>query len=185
MNLQRTAASAMKPSASGRSLSTTLLVNGDETWRATAAPVVRWAKEVWQASLTPHPWGFTLPELLKLWESARPAECVSWRSCRGPLAACHLSLRRLGWSAAGPFRLVNDLGDELILTERSPGLISLDIMESARRCLERLVAFKLCDPVLVGRRAFVSPVVKLLRTADHELDEWGKGVLKSVVCNSV
>ena len=185
VSLQRVAASAMRPTAGGRSLSTTLLLNGDVTWKATAAPIVRWAKEVWNASITSQPRGFTLPELNRLWSQARPLQIRFWRSCRGPVAACFLSLKRLGWQWTGPFTILTDLCDELVLTDRAPAQIMQDIKEGATRMLERAVASRSRDPLLVGRRAFVGPVQRLLKPDCEELDAMGKGVLRSVHCCAV
>ena len=84
LSLQRTAASAMRPTARGRSLAATLLINGDPTWRATAAPIVRWAKEVWEAAVSVNPRGLSLSELARVWRHAAPSVGRQWRQCRGP-----------------------------------------------------------------------------------------------------
>ena len=79
------------------------------------------------------------------------------------------------------FTLVTDVGDELILTERVPGLIALDVRAASLRMLEKEVA----NPQLANRRAYLDPVRKLLRSEAQDLDALAKGVLKFVVCNAI
>ena len=48
--LRRVAGAATAPCTSGRSLTASLLLFGDPTWRAAVAPAARWQKEVWRAT---------------------------------------------------------------------------------------------------------------------------------------
>ena len=49
-SLRRIAASAMTPSARGRSLSALLLLHGDPCWSAAVAPLTQWIRSAWKAN---------------------------------------------------------------------------------------------------------------------------------------
>ena len=109
LSLRRTAASAATPVAQGRSLDVTLALNQLEvTGHATAAPMVRYAQEVWQAT---SPWttrAFDIRLLRQMWEDAKPGDVSSWRNAKGPLAAAALSGKRIGWDCSDPFIWITD-----------------------------------------------------------------------------
>ena len=93
--LRRTMGACVSPKAQGRSLALTLLLAGDETWRATAAPIQEYSKAVWEATIDMEPRGFTMAQLRKFWEEVRPEEVRRWMDVKGPLGAYALLLRRL------------------------------------------------------------------------------------------
>ena len=131
--LQRVEASTMSPKAGGRSLSCTLLVNGHVSWRATAAPILQLAKAVWRGANTAQPRGLSLSQLHRAWQAVKPQNVDKWQNVRGPLGAHTMSLRRLGWSADGPFQVTTDKGRTLKFTETSPKMVALEIQAAAKR----------------------------------------------------
>ena len=186
LSVRRACASALRPAAPGRSLDAVLLVHGDPTWKCTAAPILRLHKEVWRSHTRTDPDAMDLTAIRKAWRKAQPMETKSWAAVRGPLSACALSLQRLGWTvpvAEAPLVLVNEEGQRLILTERSPALLAKDIQASATRLLEKAVALQTKDPELEGHRAFMEPLRACLRKKNIGRHE--KGVLRSVACNAV
>ena len=100
----------LRPTARGRSRQATLLLGGNPSANLASASLVRWAKEVWKAACSPN--GFPgmhnsgLPTLRIAWQSVAETgatESRSWRSCRGPISAAMLALKRLGWKVSSPF----------------------------------------------------------------------------------
>lgn len=73
----------------------------------------------------------------------------------------------------GPFKLIIDQGDQLILTERAPSRITVDIQWAATCVLEKVVALKSLDPSLQGKRAYVDPVIKLLLPG-NAMQSWSR-----------
>ena len=52
---RRVAGAAIAPCTSGRSLTASMLLLDDPTWRAAVAPAARWQKEIWRATDPRHP----------------------------------------------------------------------------------------------------------------------------------
>eukprot|EP00972_Heterocapsa_arctica_P001690 242737-Heterocapsa_arctica.AAC.1 len=69
IKLRRIAAAGMGPQARGRSLTMCMVINGDPTWRAGVAPIIRWAQEVWSATIerSSQSVAWTLPQIRAFW----------------------------------------------------------------------------------------------------------------------
>jgi len=155
---RRTHASAVIPRARGRSLTVTLAINEVEpAEEATAAPIVRWAKEVWHASVlrradvlsdaynrvVPKAGALTVEELCSAWTSVQPELCTTWAAVTGPITAAHMSMVRIGWQWSAPMRVVTDLDVTLNFGIDAPRLIEMHVKQSVRRQHERYVAASL------------------------------------------
>ena len=185
LQLRRVEASVMAPRAAGRSLTATLLINDQQSWKAAAAPISQLSRAVWQATVNhPHN-GMSLSEISRAWSAARPAECKKWSQSRGPLAACALSLARIGWKAEGPFVLLTDEGKSLALTEHSPAAVQVELQAAAKRQLERALAAKAGLVDAHGKGAYVDHIIRLLSPSNKQLDQVEKGILRCIVCDGV
>ena len=168
---QRVAGAALAGAVSGRSLTATLLLHGDPTWRLAVAPALRWHREVWRASLldagdpdTAACAGrvrFRTEDLCHMWTSVAATQHEWYRAdgtargsaTRGPIGATILSLERIGWYCESPVEWRDDLGTVRMLAEFSPVLFGSFLMESVRRLAERQLAEKVGDPQMEGKRA--------------------------------
>ena len=175
----------MAPRAAGRSLTTTLFINDNQSWRAAVAPISQLARAVWQATVSLVYHGLLLSEISNAWGVVPPMKCKKWSESRGPLSACALSLERIGWKADGPFKLITEDWRELLLTEHSPAAVRAELQQAAKRQLERALANKVGLAKSEGKRAYVDHVVRLLKPSCKCLDPLEKGVLRSIVCGAV
>ena len=183
--LQRIVASGLSPSSHGRSLTATLTVNEDRSFVAAGAPIVRWAREVWNSAAGADPRAYSLPELRRLWEAADAWSTSKWTSCRGPMGAMALALKRWGWKAPSPFVLEDDLGRQHVLTTTSPKLMQRELGSSAKRAMERKIADSSGDMALKGKRVFMDHIIALTKQRAKGISEHEQGVLLSVVCQAV
>ena len=163
-DLQSSALALMTPTAAGRDRAAVLLAGQDPCWRAAVGPMVRWAQETWASLLagptrTRH---LDLGCLSALHGSLLASPPRLWSQVRGPLGACLLSARRLGWTWPDPFRFISDEGAEFKLTEISPKSLQVEAQKSYFRMLEKRLAKRagLSD----NGRATVLPLTKLLRS---------------------
>ena len=83
-----------------------------------------------------------------------------WARVRGPLGAMVLSLKRIGWKVANAFTLVDDRGDNILLTGTSPALVWEQVLAGGKRQLEREVGAKWAtrDPQFAGKRVCMDMV---------------------------
>ena len=78
LRAQRIAAAAQTPSAQGRSLTALRFVKEDPSEKAAIAPLLRWARECWEA-VCGSPRAITLPQLRALWLQGKPGRALLWR----------------------------------------------------------------------------------------------------------
>eukprot|EP00959_Pyramimonas_sp_CCMP1952_P218447 4568880-Pyramimonas_sp.AAC.1 len=83
--------SCVKPSAQGRSLSVLCLLEGDPTWRASCAPIIRWAKEVWIRQTRAFEWALSWAVLRAGWSSVFEKEDWTWGKVSGPISGLRMS----------------------------------------------------------------------------------------------
>ena len=96
--LRVAAGAGTAPRAQGRSLDVTLQLSGlDMIAKATGAPMVRWAQEVWSATSRRDPRALEVRVLREAWTSVAKASPVTWAQVADPMGAAMLSGRRLGW----------------------------------------------------------------------------------------
>eukprot|EP00973_Karenia_brevis_P068606 9541115-Karenia_brevis.AAC.1 len=140
------------------------------TGKATAAPLVRWAAEVWNTTGGWDKRRLAIQELRDTWHditnsSARPD---TWKQVRGPVGAALMSAQRIGWSLQSPFEWTTDSGYKLHLAQEAPALIEWHVHRSAQRMIERRVAMQTRDPELEGRRANLTFIKRLLQSKSQQ-----------------
>jgi len=185
--LRRTSAAATAPRAQGRSLDIALQLAGlDPTADATAAPMVRWAQEVWAATSGYSTRHLDLRLLRDGWHGVLQDAPQQWRQVRGPIGAAVMSARRIGWDVSHPFEWVTDEGLLLMLAQESPALVAWHVEQSAQRLVERRVASSTGDMELQGRRANLGFTKRLLQSrAKNAMPLMDKGVLRTVQANGI
>ena len=99
LNLRRMAMSCIRPRSQGRSLSVLCLLEGDPTWRASCAPIIRWSKEIWILRTNAFPWSLSSPyqcvQKLLLHSKTVPRLKKSFLHCKALLIRCHLSAEHM------------------------------------------------------------------------------------------
>eukprot|EP00959_Pyramimonas_sp_CCMP1952_P129733 2712998-Pyramimonas_sp.AAC.1 len=68
---------------------------------------------------------------------------TAWSSCRGPMGAAYLGLKRTQWSFASPFVIRDPEGNRHILTSTSPSLLQEAFKRSWDNKLSREAAKKM------------------------------------------
>ncbi len=198
LRIRRAAAHAYTPRARGRSLRRLLLIRGVPTWRAEVETVLQYAKEVWGAVLLgpcrPRDGRLTLPQIDKLWRAVPTKELFAedgvrrvWNAARGPIAAAHLTLHRIGWSMKTAFVVTTDLGDDITLTKTSPQLLAHMLREAVGRSVQRQVGGALADrgdETFRGRRAAAEHILAQLK-ADRKMGPADRAAYMSVACEAV
>jgi len=182
---------AMTGGTTGRSLSASLLLRGDPSWKAGVAPISRWHKEVWRVHHQGRKSNFTAQEIEEAWHVARKNDhewykadgSPKWSGVRGPVGATCLSLQRMGWIPLEPFEWIDDLGVKIKLIDMSPKMLTLLLKESSTRKLEREVAFSVGSTDMEGRRACMDPIRSFLATKKRSLKE--KAVVGAAGCNAL
>ena len=66
-------------------------------------PVLLWSQIVWRAVTGTATTGFNLPNLRQMAEKVLTRPPTAWSSCRGPMGAAYLSLKRIQWAFLSPF----------------------------------------------------------------------------------
>ena len=200
-SLQRVAGAAIAGACSGRSLTSTLLLHGDPTWRAAVAPALRWQREIWRASLLdsgdPHMNAcagrvrFRSQDLSDIWNTVAatqhewhtPEGTARWSATRGPIGATILSLQRIGWTCESACEWRDDIGILRVLSDFSPALFGTFLMASVRRLAERQLAQKVGDSSLDGTRVCLDLSRAFLHEKKHSAK--AKHAVTAVVTNSV
>ena len=101
-------------------------------WEAAVAPLLHYQRLLQQVVVAPATACATLGTIRGWWKDSARAASRHWRFSRGPVNACLLSLRRIGWDAKGALVWVNDVGDGMSLLTTS--------VAAARRTLHDGVA---------------------------------------------
>ena len=78
---------------------------------------------------------FSLGRLQRAWMSIRDkiADRPTWNSCRGPISAVLLSLRRVGWSMSAAHVITSDEGLALGILRCSPRDLKLELQVGIQR----------------------------------------------------
>ena len=97
-DLQSFYLSAVAPPGRGKSRSLALLLWDDMSWRPATAPILAYAKIIWQAMTSPQIAVVPLTTLVGWYNAAsRRSMPRNWGEVTGPFSAMHLSLDRIGW----------------------------------------------------------------------------------------
>ncbi len=118
---------------------------------------------------------------------ARDGAAAAWRKVRGPIAAAHLTLARLGWRFNGPFEVQDERGYTVQLTQTSPSLLKDLLIDGVRRRMERKVgeAWGRRDPAFRGRRVCVDVALRHMRASKNGLTKKQIGAYRSGVCGAI
>ena len=187
--MQRFSALALPPYGQGRSLSATLALHGDDTLTAAIGPIIQWCKEVWASITLGAERGscLSLPELRRAWEAAveRRDPNLSWSSSRGPVSAAELSLRRMGWQWKEAFIFIDDVGEQVTVTEHSPALIRRFLKLSWQRRMERKAAQSLVQiHDLKGMQRLCIDPWRSWQRRREKFDPAGAAIARGVVAGS-
>ena len=198
LTVQRICGAATASCASGRSLTATLLLHGDQTWKLAVAPALRWQKEIWRASAPAvaigkftRPAIFNMDELQLYWQTAIKDSYQwydadgnpKWAATRGPIGATVLSLDRIGWTPTGLDTWKDDRGVELDLKLYSPKLFETMMRNGVQRLAERQLAHKIADPALEGRSACIDPARNYIQQRKRSCKE--KSAVATVSTNAL
>ena len=185
LRLRRTAAAGTVPRAQGRSLDVALQLSGlDLVARATGAQMVRWAKEVWNATGCLDKRALSIPVIRDAWNSVAQIPPTTWAPIADPMGAAMLSGQRLGWTMTQPFEWRTDEGYTLLLGQDAPALVQWHVEQSAQRLVERRVADKCATVELAGRRANLGFIRHLLHSkAKNAMSDDDKCALRVVAAN--
>ena len=114
-------------------------LDGDPTTTLSVAVACRWAREVWSSGWDLR--ALSIPHLSTIFHEGLEARSVTrWSSCKGPVSAVALELARAGWEWPSAFMYRNDLGEDIHLTQVSPGLLREMFVASRGRQLCRALA---------------------------------------------
>ena len=190
--IQQVQGAATAPATSGRSLTASLLATGDDSWRASAAPMRRWQKEAWRAENQDSRAKFTKDELTQAWQSTIKQQhewywddgTARWSQTRGPIGAAILSMERIGWHFLSPVKWVDDMKIVRDLDAMGPKLFDIIVKESTQRTAERSVAKKSGFKCLEGKRACFD-VIRNFITAPNRTSKRDKDVVHATACNAI
>ena len=129
-------AKAASPDGSGRNPGLALLtIDGtcgtlDPAFAAHAGPIIHWARAVWDT------W-FPACQMENAFIGATAklggARGTLWSVVAGPVTALVATVRRLGWSFDGPWRILTDVGTLIDLRADSPAAAAVQVHEGVRR----------------------------------------------------
>ncbi len=195
-SLRRAAATALTPRARGRSLSAVLLFAGAPTWKGEVETILQYSRMTWMATLlgatAPRSGELTLAQLASIWREVDSGGRVpqpgprAWSQVRGPISAMRLTLSRVGWAMSGPFTLVDNFGEEVLLTKVPPALLAQLLRRAVLHTLEAKVGatWAADDPQFVGRRVAADHVIAQLST-DRKLTAADRAAYRSVACGAI
>ena len=119
------------------------------------------------------------PYLVNAFYTARPdALAATWRTAKGPIAAAHLALTRLGCCWPAPFEIADHEGSVYNMFHVLP--------KTMRHLLHRATLDRLAEQLAGSpptRRVLDEPVRKLLRSSS--LTPQQKGIVATVFCGGV
>ena len=186
--VRRNAACSTPLFAQGRSLDITLqLADLDPASMATAAPMIRWAQEIWQTTTAGETRAIPLNQLARAWQRSFTCKPTRWQQVRGPIGAAILSAKRLGWNVEHLTRWYKDQGETLELTKASPKLISWYALQTWNRIISKRVAGKLSeDGYSTDKTIDFSHVRHTLRSnAPDQLTPHEKNSFRNVTCGAI
>ncbi len=118
---------------------------------------------------------------------ANGGAAAAWRRVRGPIAAAHLTLARLGWRFNGAFEIIDERGFSVPLTQTSPSLLKDLLVDGVRRQMERKVgeAWGKKDPAFRGRRICADVALRHMRASKNGLNRKQIGAYRSGTCGAI
>ncbi len=213
--LRRLAAATVRPRGRGRSLTLALLLAGAPTATAEVLAVTQYHRVVWrgvtqreQSRMRGTSLGIVdswfreaQPYSKELVEEAgyaqgghgggtrrrRQGAAAAWRKVRGPIAAAHLTLARMGWRFVDAFEVRDERGHSIPLTQTSPSLMKELLVDGVRRQMERWVGetWSKKDPAFKGRRVCVDVALRNMRSSRSGLNSKQIGAYRSATCGAL
>ncbi len=197
LQLRRAAAHAFTPRAKGRSLSRLTLLAGVPTWKAEMEIALQYSREVWRAGLLGHAeplhGQLTLPQIAQIWRAIDTRSVLAdggnrrvWSEARGPITSLHLTLHRIGWGMKSPFIMLDDFGDEIVLTKTAPQMVAQMLRSAVTRALQREVGGRIAeqDDTFASRRVATEHVEAQLKS-DRKLTAHDRACYRSVACGAI
>ena len=151
------------------------------SYRATAAPIVEYAKQVWWAMPRQEAadQDFDLSCLNRMWHDLQMSPPSCWDDVAGPLGAALQSMARIGWTWISAFSFKDRQKVTRTFTENSAAAVAALVRRDYRAKFEEAIQLKLGTSAAPD---LVCPAT-LLRT--EELSPLEKGCLRSFLIKSV
>jgi Reverse transcriptase (RNA-dependent DNA polymerase) len=150
----------------------------DPLYISIAAPLTRWAREVWMATDPHGPQDTDILSHTELVVAARAIQDPNRTLPQGPLLAVRQALAQLGWTMQLPYHYCNHTGFTLNLAEGTPALLRHHISTRFASLQERMLRDKLYD-----RPSAIVPHWPLVRRLVHtkKLQRHHKSALMSAL----
>ena len=173
----------MRPEAKGRSLTAVSLLHGDPAGQPGYAAASRWPLEAWRYAAH-EPDVLSTPYLVNAFYTARPdALAATWRTAKGPIAAAHLALTRLGCYWPAPFEIADHEGSVYNMFHVLPKTMRHLLHRATLDRLAEQLAGSPPPPHPPTRRVLDEPLRKLLRSSS--LTPQQRGIVATVFCGGV
>ena len=141
---------------------------------------------MWNTTGGLDPRALPIPVLRDAWTSVVQTPPTTWVHVADPMGAAMLSGQRLGWTMTHPFEWRTDEGITLLLGQDAPALVEWHVGQSAQRLVESIVAEKCATEELVGRRADLGFIRRLLQSkAASAMSDQDKCALRVVSANGM
>ena len=148
------------------------VLEGDPTVSVATAVATRWAKEVWSSAFDLR--AISLPQLQAIFAATAGVRHIrGWSSCRGPVSAIVLELRRIGWGWPSATTFQDGQGEIVDLLRAPLAKLKVLFCNARARQLRRLLA----DKAELTHPIDPTPVQHVLRSR-HLLDARQKIALK-------
>ena len=181
--LKTQAGAAQPPFSKGRSLEISLLLSDGGVARHAAPCLLRWAREVWDATTWPRAGTVVAKTLAFMWAKV-VGEKVTWKNRRGPLGTAFLEVARLGWTFQSAWVVVTEVGREIDFREVGPKNVEEFIAQRFRDQLADVATTKLNDAGFKtnGRVSteIVEKVINSKKTVHRE-----KCLARSLACRAI
>ena len=83
------------------------------------------------------------------------------------------------------FTLVDERGDEIVMTQNSPALVVELLKQGGKRQIERKLAQKLGGEAFQGRRVYTGVAATLAGKNSKTLDATGKSIVRNLACDAI
>ena len=168
--VSRAIAATLRPKARCRSVKAAMVLAGvDVLAEASVLPLIRWARELWDAAAVAPNRAIPSRLLVAAWiNAAEPSKGLVytrrtargiWARVKGPMSAAIASGCHIGWDVTHPLVWVNERGEKINLLDRGPALVERDVREAVDRMRLQEVARASTATTKVKREAAASTTV--------------------------
>ena len=156
----------------------------DPAIAATVGPVMLYVQAVWQNWLPRH---MVARAFMQAAENASEAKCkeAAWKQIKGPIAATHASLLRVGWSPRTPFLWTTPSGAEINILKLSAKDVATLFKRDVQNWLWQQAGDRHSRYASLAGAPLVEPINALLRKKLSE--QWTaahQGMLRAVVADA-